>query len=187
MSLKSSRLRQGLLPPPFQMQPRCTASEGAASTVVQVRPVLYVKATYRCQTPRKSADCVSPVVCVPRNAKAALLSSPAITSANSAFCTPNGVPASLDFDQCSPRSGDDVLRTIINSVRIVDFDRGRGSSVRTAAYRLMIDTCGLAGTLRGEPIVPVIVGKGKFASRASQLRGKGAIRATEMAVVRKED
>src|SRR5712675_3183434 len=89
----------------------------------------------------------------------------------------------------APRAtgGDDVLRTIINSVGIVDFDRGRGSSVRAAAYRLMIDTCGLAGTLRGEPIVPVIVGKGKFASRASQLRGKGAIRATEMAVVRKED
>src|SRR5882762_478285 len=84
------------------------------------------------------------------------------------------------------KGGDDVLRTIINSVRIVDFDRG-GSSVRTTAYRLMVDTCGLAGTLRGEPIVAVIVGKGKFASRASQLRGKGAIRATEMAVVRKED
>src|SRR5258705_2811232 len=85
------------------------------------------------------------------------------------------------------KGGDDVLRTIINSVRIVDFDRGRGSGVRTAAYRLMIDTCGLAGTLRGEPIVPVIVAKGKFASHAIELRGKGAIRAAEVAIVREED
>src|SRR5882762_8172984 len=85
------------------------------------------------------------------------------------------------------KGGDDVLRTIINSVRIVDFDRGHGSSVRTAAYRLMIDTCGLAGTLRGEPIVPVIVGKGKFASHTIELRGKGAVRAAEVAIVRKED
>src|ERR1700716_700016 len=109
MSLKSSRLREGWLPPPFHMQPRCTGSEDVVSTVVQVRPVLYVKATYRCQTPRKSADCVSPVVCVPRNAKAARLSSPAITSANSAFCIPKGVPASLDFDQCSPRSKEEAI------------------------------------------------------------------------------
>src|SRR5258708_3107968 len=78
------------------------------------------------------------------------------------------------------KGGDDVLRTIINSVRIVDFDRG-GSSVRTAAYRLVIDACGLAGTLRGGPIVPVIVGKGKFASHAIELRGKGALRAAEVA------
>src|SRR5437868_4961193 len=85
------------------------------------------------------------------------------------------------------KGGDDVLRTIINSVRIVDFDRGHGRSVWTAAYRLMIDTCGLAGTLRGEPIVPVIVGKGKFASHAIELRGKGAIRAAEVAIVRKKD
>src|SRR5882672_10904909 len=84
------------------------------------------------------------------------------------------------------KGGDDVLRTIINSVRIVDFDRG-GSSVRTAAYRLMIDTCGLAGTLRGEPIVPIIVGKGKFASHAVELRGKSAIRAAEVAIVGEED
>src|SRR5207244_8232914 len=33
MSLKSSRLRQSLLPPAFQMQPRCTGSGGVASIV----------------------------------------------------------------------------------------------------------------------------------------------------------
>src|SRR5215813_143724 len=38
MSLKSSRLRHGLLPPWFHMQPRCTGSEGVASEVVHVRP-----------------------------------------------------------------------------------------------------------------------------------------------------
>ena len=38
MSLKSSMLRQGFEPPPFQMQPTCTGSLGVASTVVQVRP-----------------------------------------------------------------------------------------------------------------------------------------------------
>src|SRR6266850_655588 len=91
MSLKSSRFRHGLLPPEFQMQPRCTGSAGVASTVVQVLPPLYVNATYKCQTPRKSADCVSPTVGVPRNAKAARLSSPAMTSANSAFWTANAV------------------------------------------------------------------------------------------------
>src|SRR5882762_3265622 len=51
----------------------------------------------------------------------------------------------------------------------------------------MMDTCGLAGTLRGESIVPIIEGKGKFASRAIELRGKGAIRAAEVAIVREED
>src|SRR5437016_3138046 len=32
-----------------------------------------------------------------------------MTSANSAFCVPNGVPASLDFDQCSPRSAETAI------------------------------------------------------------------------------
>src|SRR5258707_10140261 len=116
MSLKSSRFRHGLLPPEFQMQPRCTGSAGVAPTVVQVLPPLYVNATYKCQTPRKSADCVSPTVGVPRNAKAARLSSPAMTSANSAFWTPNAVPASLDLDQCKPRAWDtDRKSTRLNS------------------------------------------------------------------------
>src|SRR5882762_6799394 len=85
------------------------------------------------------------------------------------------------------KGGDDVLRTIIDSVRIVGFYSGRRSRVGSAAYRLMIDTCGLAGPLRGEPIIAIVIGKGKFASRASQLRGKCAIRAAEVAIVRKED
>src|SRR5258708_37404423 len=104
MSLKSSRLRQGLLPPPFQIQPRWTGSEGVTSAVVHVRPPSYVNDAYRCHTPKKADDCVSPAVGVPRNANAARLSSAAINSANSGFWIPNGVPASLDFDQCRPRS-----------------------------------------------------------------------------------
>ncbi len=38
MSLKSRRFRQGLLPPPVQMQPSCTGSWGVTFTVVQLLP-----------------------------------------------------------------------------------------------------------------------------------------------------
>src|SRR5437868_10089026 len=56
MSLKSSRLRHALLPPPFQMQPRCTGSEGVTSVVVQFFPPSYVIDTYMCQTPLNAED-----------------------------------------------------------------------------------------------------------------------------------
>src|SRR3954468_19305802 len=114
MSLKSSRLRQGLLPPEFQMQPRCTGSLGVASTVVQVLPRSYVVATYMCHSPPvkvwpsellpNDAACVEPRVGVPRNAKAARLPSPAMTSENSVFLIPKGMPTSMDFVQVLPSS-----------------------------------------------------------------------------------
>src|SRR3954452_15641622 len=94
MSLKSSRFRQLLEPPCSQMQPRCTGSVGVASTVVQVTPPSYVYATYRCQAPGKVGAWSSPAVVVPRNAKAARLSSPAYTSGNWMFLMPSCAPTS---------------------------------------------------------------------------------------------
>src|SRR3954453_14144482 len=52
-SMKSSRLRHALEPPPIQIPPRWTGSFGVASTVVHVDPPSYVVATYRCQVPPK--------------------------------------------------------------------------------------------------------------------------------------
>src|SRR3954469_20159200 len=80
MSLKSSRLRHGTEPPLFQMQPRCTGSFGATSTVFQCAPRSYVVATYMCHaSPTKCEPSllfmnvsvwVEPRVVVPRNANA---------------------------------------------------------------------------------------------------------------------
>src|SRR6476469_11175584 len=112
MSCKSSRFRQGLLPPAFQMQPRCTGSFGVASTVVQVRPRSYVVATYICHSaPVKvepslllpnDAACVDPRVGVPRKANAARSPSPAMTSENSVLWMPKGIPTSTEGDQVPP-------------------------------------------------------------------------------------
>src|SRR5438270_3818075 len=56
-SLKSSRLRQGLLPPPFQIQAlRCTGPFGVARAVVHVAPPSYVCATQPYHVPLKSTS-----------------------------------------------------------------------------------------------------------------------------------
>src|SRR5438128_12115895 len=83
-SIKSSKLRHGLVPPPSQMQPRCTGSF-VALTVVQVLPPSYVCATYKSQTPLKLASWNGPAAEVPWNANAARSGSPATTAGKTEF------------------------------------------------------------------------------------------------------
>src|SRR5436305_186337 len=88
MSLKSSRLRETLLPPASQTGPRWTGSFGVALTRCHVEPASYVVTTYMYQTPGKGRDCKLPAVVVPRKAKAARVSSPAATSEKTTFLIP---------------------------------------------------------------------------------------------------
>src|ERR1700730_3939867 len=81
---------------------------------------------------------------------------------------------------------DDVLRTVVDSMRIRMRGDPRGG-VRTASDGLVIDTCGLTGALCGEPIIAVIVGEGKFACDAIQLRRKGPVCAAKVTVVSEEN
>src|SRR4051812_11794888 len=101
-SLKSSRLRQALEPPPFQMQPRWTGLLGAPLYVFQCLPPSYVSATYRNQVPQKASAWSSPALSVPRKAYAARSSSPATTSGNFEFWMPKVTPASADLDHVLP-------------------------------------------------------------------------------------
>ncbi len=81
----------------------------------------------------------------------------------------------------------DVLRAVVDGMRIRGMRRGQRSRVGTSADRLVIDTGGLAGTLRREPRVTVIVGEGEFAGDAVKLGRESAIGPAEMAVVGEED
>src|SRR5215211_2776356 len=101
-SIKSSRLRQTFAPPPCQIQPRCTASLGVASTVVQLAPPSYVVATYRCHTPANAEPCSPPVVVVPRNATAARPPSPATAAGNAVLLMLNTAPTSYEVVQVRP-------------------------------------------------------------------------------------
>src|SRR4051794_25483779 len=103
MPMKSSRLRvpfpQPSVPPP-QIVPRCTASFGVASTVVQLLPPSKVSATYRCHTPGHaglSANAPADGSDEPRNANAARSASPATTAENAVCWMLNGKPTSRTF------------------------------------------------------------------------------------------
>ena len=107
-SLKSSRLRWSSLPRELgqlaanSMQPRWTGAFGVAAVVVHVFPPLYVTATYTSHVPTKLFSWSSPGVVLPRNAKAARLSSPATTVGISVLAMWNAVPTSTDGPQLVP-------------------------------------------------------------------------------------
>src|SRR6266403_982141 len=53
----------------------------------------------------------------------------------------------------------DVLRAVVDRVRI-GVHRRRRHRVRATSYRLMVNACWLAGALRRQPAVTVVIGKG---------------------------
>src|SRR3982074_1740653 len=99
-SLKSSRLRHGLLPPPFQIQAlRCTGPFGVARAVVQFAPPSYVCATQPYHVPLKSTSWGFPEVFVPRKTTAARSGSPATADTKAALLIPQLAPISKDLVQ----------------------------------------------------------------------------------------
>ena len=50
-----------------------------------------------------------------------------------------------------------VLRTVINPMRVPRWRQRRRESVRTSAHRLMVDARRLARPLRGKPVVAIVV------------------------------
>src|SRR6266852_7118007 len=64
---------------------------------------------------------------------------------------------------------------------------GRGRRVVASAYRLMVNAGGCAASLREQPGVAVIVGERHLAAGAIELRGEGAVGASEVAVVGEEN
>src|SRR6267142_3509908 len=60
-------------------------------------------------------------------------------------------------------------------------------SLRTTANRLMIDASRLAGPLRRQPVVAVIISVGQLAGDSVELRRERAIRTTKVPVVREKD
>src|SRR5260370_10637278 len=82
--------------------------------------------------------------------------------------------------------GHDVLRAIIDGVRIRGARQRRRRGVGSAAHRLMIYAGGLARALRARPVVPVVVSERQLAGDAVELRREGPVRAAEMAGVGEE-
>ncbi len=89
----------------------------------------------------------------------------------------------------APRTegGDDILRAVVNRVRIRGLRRGERRRVRSAADRLVIHAGRLAGALRRQPVLAIVVGERQLAGDAIQLRRERAVRSAEAPVVREQD
>src|SRR5882762_4397489 len=83
--------------------------------------------------------------------------------------------------------GHNVLRTVINPMRVRRWRQRCWRGVGASTHGLMVDARRLAGTLRWKPIVAVVVAEGKLAGDAVELRSKQAIWPTKMAVVNEHD
>src|SRR2546428_705238 len=73
----------------------------------------------------------------------------------------------------------DVLRTVIDGVRVGRLNGRSRRSVGPGPDGLMIHTSRLARALRWEPSVRVIVGEGEFAGHKVELGRKRAVRPAE--------
>ena len=80
-----------------------------------------------------------------------------------------------------------VLRTVINPMRVPRWRQRRWKGVRTSAHCLMVDARRLAGPLRWKPGVAIVVAEGKLAGDKDELRRKQAIWAPKVAVVNEHD
>jgi hypothetical protein len=81
----------------------------------------------------------------------------------------------------------DILRAVVDGVRIRSLRYWHRRSVMAASDSLMINASGLARALGREPRVAVIISVGKLAGDSVKLRGEGSVWAAEMTVVSEQD